>query len=195
MCGNNKKTQTGKGTKMKKTIIILLLAFASGVLFAQQSGQRVMLTAKEKKDSIAESQYQLNKYMLENRDFVLEANYLQDRRGNRRIVNSTINFVAIDSTTAIIQVGSDYRNGPNGVGGVTAKGKITRWVLTENKKQKSFNLSINVMTSIGFYDLFFSIGSWGESTARLTGLSAGELTFEGNVEPYSASRVYEGRSL
>ena len=180
---------------MKKTIIILLMAFTSGVLFAQEAGRLVKLTSKEKQDSIVESQYRLNKYMLENRDFVLEANYLQDRRGNRRIVNSTINFVAIDSTTAIIQVGSDYRNGPNGVGGVTAKGRITRWVLTENKKQKSFSLSINVMTSIGFYDLFFSIGSWGNSTARLSGLSAGELIFEGNVEPYSASRVYEGHSL
>ena len=180
---------------MKKIILILLLVFTSGVLVAQDAGRKVALTKKEKKDSIAESQYRLNKYMLENRDFVLEANYLQDRHGNRRIVNSTINFVAIDSTTAIIQVGSDYRNGPNGVGGVTAKGNITRWVLTENKKQKSFNLSINVMTSIGFYDLFFSINLWGNSTARLTGLSAGELTFEGNIEPYSASRVYEGRSL
>jgi len=180
---------------MKRTFIILILTITYGLLPAQETGQRVVLTAKEKKDSIAERQYQLNKYMLDNRDLVLEANYLQDRRGNRRIVNSTINFVAIDSTTAIIQVGSDYRNGPNGVGGVTAKGKITRWVVTENKKQRSFNLSINVMTSIGFYDLFFSIGLWGNSTAILTGMSAGQLTFEGDVEPYSASRVYEGRSL
>jgi len=180
---------------MKKIILILVLVISSGILVAQESGQRVALTRKEKKDSIAESQYRLNKYMLENRNFVLVASYLQDKRGNRRIVNSTINFVAIDSTTAIIQVGSDYRNGPNGVGGVTAKGKITRWVLTENKKQKSFNLSVNVSTSIGFYDLFFSISLWGNNTARLTGLSAGELTFEGSVEPYSTSQVYEGRSL
>jgi len=180
---------------MKRTIIILLMVLTSGLLPAQETGQRVKLTSKEKKDSIAESQYQLIKYMLENRDLVLEANYLQYRRGNRRIVNSTINFVAIDSTTAIIQVGSDYRNGPNGVGGITAKGRITKWELTENKKQKSFNLSINVMTSIGIYDLFFSIGSWGNSTALLTGMSAGQLTFEGDVEPYSSSRVYEGQSL
>jgi len=100
---------------MKKTILILLLFLTSGVLVAQDAGRKLALTAKEKKDSIAESQYRLNKYMLENRDFVLEANYLQDRYGHRHIVNSTINFIAIDSTTAIIQVGSDFRNGPNGV--------------------------------------------------------------------------------
>ena len=180
---------------MKKAIIILLLVVISGGLPAQGAGQRVVLTAKEKQDSIAERQYQLNKYMLENRDLVIEANYLQDRRGNRHIVNSNINFVAIDSTTAIIQVGSDFRNGPNGVGGVTAKGEITSWQVTENKKAKSFNLIMNVMTSIGIYDLFISIDSRGNSTARLTGLSAGQLTFVGDAEPYSASRVYEGRSL
>ena len=180
---------------MKKTIILLFMVITFGQLPAQEAGQRIVMTSKEKQDSVTEKQYRLNKYMLDNRDLVLEANYLQDRRGNRRIVNSTINFIAIDSTIAIIQVGSDYRNGPNGVGGVTAKGRISRWVLTENKKNKSFNLSINVMTSIGFYDLFISIGSWGNSTARLTGLSSGELTFEGDVEPYSESRVYEGRSL
>ena len=133
--------------------------------------------------------------MLENRDFVLEANYLQDRFGNRRMVNSVINFVAVDSATAIIQVGSDYRNGPNGVGGVTAKGKITKWQLTEDKKSISFYLTINVLTSIGIYDLHFSIGLWGSSTVRLSGLSAGQLTFEGNLVPYSESSVYEGRSL
>jgi len=180
---------------MKKTFVILLIILLTGTLFAQEEGHRVKLTAKEKEDSVTEKQYELNKYMLENRDFVLEANYLQDRYGHRHIVNSTINFIAIDSTTAIIQVGSDFRNGPNGVGGVTAKGKISRWELTENKKTKSFNLSINVMTSIGIYDLFFSIDTWGNSTARLSGLSAGQLTFEGDIEPYSVSRVYEGRSL
>jgi len=58
---------------MKKIILILLLVLTSGVLVAQESGQRVALTRKEKKDSIAESQYRLNKYMLENRNFVLVA--------------------------------------------------------------------------------------------------------------------------
>ena len=39
--------------------------------------------------------------MLDNKDFVLESDFLQDRYGNRILVNSTINFVAVDSTDAI----------------------------------------------------------------------------------------------
>ena len=180
---------------MKKIFFILLLAMSSSVLFAQKADDHSSMTRKEKREAELEKQYQLNKQMLENKDFVLQANYLQNKYGRRFFVNSTINFVAVDSTTAVIQVGSDFRLGPNGVGGVTAKGKITHWKLTENEKQKSFNLTINVMTSIGIYDLQFSIGSSGYATASLTGLTAGHLTFEGELVPYSQSSVYEGQSL
>ena len=180
---------------MNKIILLILVVFMSNGIWAQKAKNPASMTKKEKKEMELDKEYQLNKSMLENRDFVLEANYLQDRFGNRRIVNSMINFVAVDSMSAIIQVGSDYRNGPNGVGGVTAKGRITKWQLTEYKKSRSFNLSINVMTNIGIYDLQFSIGLWGNSTVRLTGLTAGQLTFEGDLVSYSQSRVYEGHSL
>lgn len=180
---------------MNKIIILILLVISSNGIWAQGEKNPASMTRKEKKELELDNEYRINKSMLENRDFVLEANYLQDRFGNRRMVNSVINFVAVDSATAIIQVGSDYRNGPNGVGGVTAKGMITKWQLTEDKKSRSFYLTINVLTSIGIYDLHFSIGLWGNSTVRLSGLSAGQLTFEGNLVPYSESRVYEGRSL
>lgn len=180
---------------MKRIIIILILAFLSNVILAQTGDKNPAATRKEKRNAEIEEQFQLNKSMLENRDFVLEADRLLDKRGNTFIVNSTINFVAVDSATAVIQIGSNYRLGPNGVGGVTAKGKITNWKLTENKKQKSFNLTINVMTTIGIYDLSFMIGPLNSATATLTGLRAGQLTFEGRLIPYTESSVYEGQSL
>ena len=180
---------------MKAKFFILLFIIAANGLFSQGANKNSSAIKKDKQLSEQEKQYQLNKSMLDYKDFVLQASYLQDRYGNRRFVNSSINFVAVDSITAIIQIGSDYRLGSNGVGGITAKGKITNWKLTENKKQKSFNLNISVITSIGIYDLYFSIGSSGNSSATLTGLSAGQLTFEGVLIPYSKSSVYEGNSL
>jgi len=179
---------------MKVIIIILLLAVATTGLIAQNVTIPSTVATKEKRESAEDIQYQLNKTMLENRDFVLEADYLQDHRGNRQFVNHMINFVQVDSTTAIIQIGSDFRVGPNGVGGVTAKGEITNWKLTEDKKTKSFSLYINVMTSIGVYDLFFRINPFGDSTALLTGLRYGQLTFEGELQPYSDSSIFQGQS-
>lgn len=180
---------------MKRIIIILILAFSSNVILAQTGDENPTATRKEKRNAEIEEQFQQNKSMLENRDFVLEADRLLDRYGNIVIVNSTINFIAVDSATAIIQIGSNYRLGPNGVGGVTAKGRITKWKLTENEKQKSFYLSINVMTTIGIYDLNFMIGPSNTASASLTGLRAGQLTFEGRLIPYTESTVYEGQSL
>ena len=178
-----------------KNIIIMLLFILPNVIIAQTSVENSGTTRKERRNEEMQKQYVLNKDMLENRNFVLEADYLQDRYGNRVFVNSTINFVAVDSTTAIIQIGSNMGIGPNGVGGITAKGKITSWELRENKKQKSFNLTINVMTSIGIYDLHFLIGPSKNATANLTGLSAGQLTFDGYLVPYTESSVFEGQSL
>jgi len=180
---------------MKKIIIILILAFVSNVILAQTGNESPAATRKEKRNAEIEKQYELNKMMLENRNFVLQADRLQDRRGHLVNVISTINFIAVDSATAIIQIGSNSRIGPNGVGGVTAKGAITSWKLTENKKQKSFDLSFNVMTPIGMYDLFFTISPSNTASAILTGLSAGELTFNGQLVPYTESTVYEGQSL
>lgn len=183
-----------KDKAMKKTIIILMLAISSNVVIAQSADKNSVVSRKEKRNAEIEKLYGMNKEMLDHRDFVLQADYLQDRYGHRVVANTIINFVAVDSTTAVIQVGSDFRKGPNGVGGVTAKGQISDWKLSENQKKKTFNLSFTVMTNIGVYDLLFMIGPSEYSTARLTGLTAGQLTFEGKLVPYSQSSVFEGQS-
>ncbi|MFA5326162.1 MAG: DUF4251 domain-containing protein [Prolixibacteraceae bacterium] len=179
---------------MKRLIVLLGFVLSANMLFAQRVDEN-SLTKKEKRNAETEKQYQITKSMLENRDFVLQTDFLQDRYGNRFFVSSNINFVAVDSAEAVIQIGSNYRLGPNGVGGVTAKGQITKWKLTSNNKNKTFGLSINVMTPIGIYDLYFSIGASGGGTATLTGLSSGRLTFDGNLVPWEDSSVYVGQHL
>ena len=182
-----------KGIGMKKIIFILFMAITTTGLVAQEVHSTSM-TKKEKRQAEQEQQYQLNRQMLENRNFVLEADYLENKYGHRFLVNSTINFVAVDSATAVIQVGSDYRPGKNGVGGVTAKGSITHWALKEDTKHKTFYLTVNVMSSIGIFDVRFTIDSNGHTTALLTGMGPGRLTFDGNLVPHSQSSTYEGQS-
>ena len=167
----------------------------STALVAQKGEEGASFSKKEKRQIELEKQYQQTKLLLESKNFVLETDFLQDKYGNRVFVSSTINFVAVDSTDAVIQIGSDFRVGPNGLGGVTAKGKITKWELKENEKRKNFNLSISVMTAIGIYDLRFSVGSSGSATALLTGLRRGQLTFDGDIVPTDESIVYEGQSI
>jgi len=184
-----------KEKPMKRLVILFALVFSASFLFAQENDENNVQKRKEKRKAELEKNFELTKQMLENKDFVLESNFLQDRYGNRVPVVSMLNFVAVDSTQAIIQIGSNARIGPNGVGGVTAKGEISKWELSENAKNKTFTLRFNVMTPIGIYDLFLDIGASGQSSALLTGLSAGRLTFDGVLVPHEKSSVYVGRSL
>ena len=180
---------------MKRFVVFFALIVSTSILFAQGNDENAVLTKKEKRNADLEKVFQQTKTMLENKDFVLQADYLQDRYGNRVLVNSTINFVAVDSTEATIQIGSNFRIGPNGVGGVTAQGNINKWELTEDTKHKAFTLRMNVMTTIGIYDLFINISASGRGTATLTGMSSGRLTFDGNFVPWEKSSVYVGQHL
>lgn len=180
---------------MKKLVIFLIFILSANFIIGQTKEEGSSLSKREKRKAKIEKQYQSTKEMLENKSFVLEANTLQDRYGNRVIVSSGINFVSVDSTEAIIQVGSNYRMGANGVGGVTAKGQISNWKIKENKKNKTFYVRMNVMSPIGIYDVNFSISASGKATAQLTGLSAGQLTFDGDIVPWDQSTVYVGNSL
>ena len=180
---------------MKKLVLILTAVFFMSGMYAQEKTDDKKAARKEKRRTAMEEQSRLTQAMLENKNFVLETDYLQNRYGYRFPVNSNINFVKVDSTVAVIQVGSNYGLGYNGVGGVTAKGRVTRWDLKKNEKKNSYNLSMSVMTSIGIYDLHFLIDPSGHATARLTGLRSGSLTFDGKLIPAEVSRTYEGTSI
>jgi hypothetical protein len=181
---------------MKKLVLIFVLALSTSFIFAQSTNQDSTLTKKEKRKAEIERQYQSTKDMLENKNFVLESNFLQNRYGNRYLVSPNINFVKVSpNDEVVIQIGSNWRIGPNGVGGVTAKGEITSWEITTDHNNKTFNVNIFVTTPIGMYDLNLSVMAGGHATARLSGIRSGNLTFIGDLVPADESSVYEGWSI
>ncbi len=179
---------------IKHLLMAIIIVVSVNGVHAQTEQDSSKMSRKEKRALEREHLYLINKDMLENRNFVLESDYLQNRYGYRIPVNSTINFVMVNADEAVIQIGSDYGLGYNGVGGITAKGRITKWELNENEKKKSFDLSMHVMTNIGMYEVNMSVGL-GMATARLTSLSRGNLTFSGDIVALNESVVYEGSSL
>lgn len=179
---------------IKHLFIAIVIALSSSIVVAQTSHDTTKLNRKEKREAESKRLYQANKQMLVNRSFVVETDFLQNRYGVRVPVNSTINFVMVDAGEAVIQIGSNTGMGYNGVGGITAKGRITKWELEENEKKKVFDLSMHVLTSIGMYDVTMTIGNFG-ATARISGIRPGNLTFSGDMVALEESIVYEGQSL
>jgi len=189
-------------TKIMRWICFLLMSLLlSGGLFAQdqKTGKETKKEAsqrkKEEKNAKIASQYKLTDSLLRGKKFVLEAHFLKYSNGNRVNVVSTLNFISIDSLSAVIQVGSMQRVGYNGVGGVTVQGRISNWKLEKNDKQKNFYLTLSIQGNVDIYDVSISIDYAGYATATLNGINTGRLTFEGNVVSKEETVIFKGQSL
>lgn len=183
---------------MKAIVVIMLSLFLAGSLTAQESTtsrQALKQQRKAHRDSVENMEYQLTKNMVDSMSFVLEANYLANQVGYRVPVTSSLNFIMVDSSHVVLQTGRNAGMGSNGVGGVTADGSISHWTVRKDAKNKSFYITMDVMSNIGIYSVFMNVYSSGRATARLSGLWPGQLVWEGNLVPINATRTYKGRSL
>ena len=128
--------------------------------------------------------------------FVLEAHSLKDKRGNTVNVSSNINFIASDSISGVIQVGSNNYIGSNGVGGTTVEGSIADYKYTVHEKSGSYNVSYYLRTSVGSYDVRLTIYPDGRADAAVRSTTWGDqLRYSGFVVPPALSKVYKGSSL
>lgn len=185
---------------MKKLSFIKLgLALAFGFFWISLTSfsQESKLTRQEKKEARKAAMVSnfdtLNK-MLETKSLVLEADYLQSKYGDVVPVSSDLNFISIVSGNGVLQTGSAWRQGYNGVGGVTAEGIVGSWDVTKNLKKLSYLLKFSMMTNIGIYDITMNISADTRATAVITGLAPGKIIYQGYIKSPNNSRVYKGRS-
>lgn len=190
---------------MKRSILLLIAIITGIVCFSQEEQQ---LSKKEQRRIKKEQQKadrekadiekrELVQLMLEARQFVLEADYVGDQTGQREPVSRNINFVAVDSAQATLQLGSYHGVGLNGVGGITVDGRVTKYELKtrEGKKGNSYYLLIFITSSLGNYDISLNISSSGNADATVRGTVSGQLRYYGELVPPGLSRVYKGRSF
>jgi hypothetical protein len=175
----------------------MVTVFMAGAISIQAQDEK--LTRKEKKrlerKAEAEQKYAKTANLIDSMKFVLEANYLDNQRGNRIIVPTALNFIKVDSSDVVLQVGRNTGMGTNGVGGATAEGTISRYKVTKNDRNKSFDIVMNVSTNIGSYDVLMNVSSDGNARATISGMYPGKLVYEGDIVSLDESRIYKGRSL
>jgi hypothetical protein len=185
-----------------KTLMTFLLAFGFVLgAYSQDEGkltkselkklQKEQKKADEKKQE--EQMAILTNKMITDRQFVLEADFLSDRTGSRVPVQSTINFVMIDSTRGTLQLGSAYTAGYNGVGGTTVDGNISNYKYTKIGRNKdSYSVSMNFMSTLGSYDITMMVNADGYADATIRGTWPGSLNYHGKLVPLELSRIYKG---
>lgn len=135
--------------------------------------------------------------LLKQHKFVLEAEYVSGSNGQQFPVQSSINFVVVDSLKGVVQLGFPNGLGYNGLGGITLDGRISKYELKEkeNKKDKSYTLLIYIVTAVGTYDISFHITSIGNASATVRGMYRGRLTYSGQIVPIGLSNIYKGSSI
>jgi len=192
--------------KIKIYSVILIFTMANlNALFSQDgkaskadiNEQKAYEKQKKKDERELERQQnmEITSKMIKLQRFVLEADYLSNKYGNKTPVSPTINFIMVDSLNATIQVGSAYSIGYNGVGGETVNGRVTKYEYDfVGKKKDSYNISMNIISSVGIYDIHLQVNPEGHADATIRGNWSGQLNYYGNLVPLGVSKVYKGMS-
>ncbi len=161
------------------------------------SPQSVRIDKKDRKE-IRKSQmvlnYQIMDSILNSRNFVLEADFLQNSQGYMIPVTANVNFIMVEDTTGIIQTGSSVNIGVNGIGGLTAGGNITSWEIDKDPKKMSFSLRFDLMTNLGYYNVLMKVYP-NKASATITGSTSGRITWDGHLIPLYRSRVFKGQKF
>lgn len=181
---------------MKRMILILVAVFMAGVFSVQAQDDKLSKREKKKQERMAEQEYKYIRTgeLLDSMKFVLEADYLDNQRGNRVIVPQSLNFIKVDSTDAVLQIGRNVGVGYNGVGGTTAEGRVSRYEVSKNEKKRTYDVRMNVNTNLGNYDIFMMVASDGSARATLSGIRPGKLVWDGDIVALEESSIYQGRT-
>lgn len=185
---------------MKKVMIkIGRLILAGGFLMIPLiiNSQDIKFTRQEKKEARAAERlanFHALDSLIEGKNFVLEADFLENQYGNRHPVSSVLNFVKVEPQRVVMQIGSNSYLGYNGVGGITVEGNMERWKIYKNIKRSSIALQFTVTTNLGTYDISMTVNADNSARAVISGYTRGKLIYSGSLVAYNNSNVYKGQS-
>jgi hypothetical protein len=190
------KNQYYKAMKTNKIYLaglLILFGFMSfSVLSNSQDTKPDKRSRKEARKAEMTANYHVLDSLLHSGRYVLEANYLQNKYGSRVSVTSTLNFIRVDGQKGVLQTGSDFRIGYNGVGGVTAEGSIGDYKIINDAKNLSTSVTFNLITTLGTFDIFLTVSADNNATATISGSTSGRLTWDGHLANIGNSRVFKG---
>jgi hypothetical protein len=182
-----------KSMKIKIVSILLILGFLQ-IPFVSNSQD--VKPGKQERKALKEAQDNINFSILDSllisRRFVLEADYLQNKIGDKISVSSTLNFVKVDGEKGILQTGSDLLKGSNGSGGVTTEGSISKYKVHKNYKSLTHRVTFNLVSNLGVFNIDMNVTSSNSATATITSTGSGRLTWRGQLMAADHSRVFKG---
>lgn len=193
---------------MKKQIVMAAMMLLAGAmsngLQAQENERETKRTErtaerqqrKAEEQAQAELSYQEALKALQEQRFVLEADQVSFRNGQTAYVSSNTNFVLVNGERGTVQVAfNTVHAGPNGIGGVTVDGSISKLTMKTDKKG-NVNYSFTIQGTGISAQIFLTLTN-GNNTATVTvspNFNSRTLNLSGQLLPLQESNVFKGRS-
>lgn len=177
-------------------VTVSFASFADGTELTKQEKKELR---KEKKALRKAEREKLNNALheqayqaLKDLDFVLEAHTLQSKRGRTINVSDNLNFISVDKEEAVLQLAFKGYGGPNGLGGITLKGKISQKEYRTDKHGNKY-LKFNVMGAVLNAEVRISLNASGNyADAHVdAATTSGKIQFRGILVPSDNSRTYK----
>ncbi|PSK81224.1 DUF4251 domain-containing protein [Prolixibacter denitrificans] len=189
---------------MKTKILTMVMGVLLGVgtitqAYAQNSGngqdtmtrQEKRAMKKKQREAANMAQFEQAKQALENGDWVLEANRLYTKWGRLINVSDQTNFVSLENNTAYMQLAFNGYTGPNGLGGITLKGKPTQIKMTEDKNGNiTYQMSVIGNALTADITVRLSKGNNFADAEVSAATTSARLRFAGQLVPLDQSTTY-----
>lgn len=197
---------------MKKVLLLMaVLLFGAGTMMAQQDKAALRAAKKAEKEAkkaekeakkAAEAAEQMALFeqavqAMKDRDFVLEADRVEFKRGSFVYVTPSTNFVSMKDNKATIQLAfNTAASGPNGIGGITVDGTASN---VEFKTDKKGNVTLNMMVqgvAVSASVTIRMVKGTNKCTATVSpNFNSNRVSFTGYLYPSDQSNVFKGRSI
>ncbi|MBR8534260.1 DUF4251 domain-containing protein [Carboxylicivirga sediminis] len=187
---------------MRKLVLITIVLGLSLSVFGQENENKE-LTRKERREIKKQEQKEQSEAMakllaaaIDEQMWVLEANTLAGKRGASVVVNSTLNFIAVEGDEAFVQLGSNTGMGQNGVGGVSVRGNVNKYEVKKNEKKGTYFITLYISSALGSFDIRLDCNSDGQiANASVQGNTSKRIQYRGIIVPLSESSVYKGTPI
>lgn len=190
------------------SITLLTLLFIGNGLYAQDFGSETTMTKQEarkaaraahKKAMEAQSHAQFEQAVqcLKDGYFVIEADQLLFPQGLTKFVSGITNFVSMNEGKAVIQIAtSNFRPGPNGVGGITVEGNVSNITMSTSKRGVVYyNFMVQGIAVSASVNIQLT-GDGNRATVTIyPNFNSNNLTMTGSLVPYNESEVFQGRTF
>ena len=186
---------------MKRVLLLLaVLLFSAGTMMAQQDKAAEKAAKKAEKEAKKAEQmalFEQGVQALKEKDFVLEAERVEFKRGQFVYVTPSTNFVSMKGDRATIQLAfNTAAAGPNGIGGITVDGSASN---IEMKTDKKGNVTFSMMVqgvAVSANVTIRMVKGTNKCTATVSpNFNSNRISFTGYLYPSDQSNVFKGRAI